>query len=317
MKLLRILVIVAAVAALVSPLLRADVYEANNTPCTTKIVMVKQYTFQNGWLVSCPTWEAPLAYGATLSITDYTHEYYVPDQWGNLQYQSYEVRFESQYSYSVAANCPQIISSSTQTTFARPFTGYNPLGSVFPAYTRSETITGSTPSSAISAIATRIEQLTGQPLSEWHRGKIYDHGCVDVARVLSRTTSDAIPGYHYPERTPNQGPSTPNSKWTTKAYKTYAQAQAASCGGDRTLIYAVTGPWVGSPPVPTSTGEVPVTSIYPQNYIVRMPGNQTKWFGVSHGNKNLSTPVPQEGYVYDSPPPDENYIIFVRVCIHD
>lgn len=97
--------IMTAMAAFVSPLLRADVYETNNTPCTTKIVMVKQYTFQNGWLVNCPTWEAPVAYGATLSITDYTYGYYVPDQWGNLQYQSYEVHFESQYSYHVAASC--------------------------------------------------------------------------------------------------------------------------------------------------------------------------------------------------------------------
>ncbi|MFZ5493733.1 MAG: hypothetical protein ACOZE5_00160 [Verrucomicrobiota bacterium] len=98
--------VLALAAALLSPLLRADVYVTNNTPCTTLMVMIKQYVLYDGWLDSCPAWEEPVAYGATLSITNELYSYYEPDAWGNMQYHSREIRYEPQYTYSVAASCP-------------------------------------------------------------------------------------------------------------------------------------------------------------------------------------------------------------------
>ncbi len=322
MKFLRILMIMTAMAAFVSPLLRADVYETNNTPCTTKIVMVKQYTFQNGWLVNCPTWEAPVAYGATLSITDYTYGYYVPDQWGNLQYQSYEVRFESQYSYHVSAPCPWFDDTDTSNFgFSTAYTGSNPLYSFFASsYTDSEPpISGPTASTALNAIIARLEQLAGRSLTQFEKDRIFAHGCVDIARMLCRAWNGikwVYPGGYYPERTPPSA-----ARWKIKAYAQYNQATAASCEGSasRVIIYAAIGSWANGAPTPTSVGEVPVASINATNYIVRMPGNENKWFGISHGT-NYST-VPQTGHVYDGPPPDEDFpdvpMIFVRVCIYD
>lgn len=124
MNALRILVLILA-GVLSSSFLRADVNVSNNTPCTTLKVMIKQYIFTDGNLGSCPAWEASVAYGATLTITDYFQSWYAPDQWGNPQYHSYEVRYEAQYTYSVSAPPP--------TPTAPPSMGWGVFDVVCPA----------------------------------------------------------------------------------------------------------------------------------------------------------------------------------------
>jgi len=106
MKSLRFLVMAFA-AAFCSPLLRADINITNTAPCTTLRVMIKQYIFQDGVLGSCPAWEASVAYGQTLVATNHYQTWSTWDhQYQTYVSHSYEVRYEVQYTYSVAASCP-------------------------------------------------------------------------------------------------------------------------------------------------------------------------------------------------------------------
>ncbi len=99
------ILILAAAAALISPLTRAAVSEYNNSSCCNKVVVVKQYNFYNSVLQNCPTFEVTISCGSSLSISDY----YESDQ-----YHTFELRNETQYTYTVAASCaPSVTISST------------------------------------------------------------------------------------------------------------------------------------------------------------------------------------------------------------
>lgn len=281
MKLLRILVIVAAVAVLVSPLLRADVYETNNTPCTTKIVVVKQYTFQNGSLVNCPTWEAPLAYGATLSITDYTHEYYVPDQWGNLQYQSYQVHFESQYSYHVSAPCPPSIPLPTAAV-TRPKGGLAGLSYGF----NTETTMQHQKERVSAGVGWEI---TGNSIAEYY----WKRGCVGIAWIAmlrkiyegSQTAIPPLSDQQFPEQTTTYAD---NERYgLLRGYNTLENALAGECApGTRRVLFAKIGRWKNdTPPNPAPNGEIPLDSVTKRadntfSYWTYLDG---KWRSLEHG----------------------------------
>jgi len=149
------------------------------------------------------------------------------------------------------------------------------------------------------------------------------YGCVGIARIamarakIAFPNSTQMPQSPYPERAPEA------DLWPIKAYAHHIDAITAGCPvGMREVLYAVEGSWRGVAPVPNANGEVPVDSIDPNNYIVRMPSpNQNLWFNVTHGlhpTKGNPT-IPQTGFITAGPPPDDQFpvraMIFVRVCV--
>jgi hypothetical protein len=101
--------ILAAVMVFLSPLLRASVSETNTTPCTYKVVVVKQYIFVNSSLTSCPTFQATVSYGGYLSIENY---YQSSDDY------TIEIRYETQYAYYTPATAATFSTSLIQVPFA-------------------------------------------------------------------------------------------------------------------------------------------------------------------------------------------------------
>jgi hypothetical protein len=107
----------------------ASVYQTNTTPCTTLQVMIKQYTFYDGNLNSCPTNEASVAYGDTLIINDYSTSWETQNPYPDSGYttHSYAIQYTVQYTYSVATSCPPPYTVSS-TTAAAPVNGRTKIG---------------------------------------------------------------------------------------------------------------------------------------------------------------------------------------------
>jgi len=216
-------------------------------------------------------------------------------------------------------------------SFVTPYTSANPIQAIFGnSYTVVETISGEGPNgasatvdSAFAAILARLEALMGRSLTLEEKQHLRLYGCVGIARIamarakIAFPNSTQMPQSPYPERAPEA------DLWPIKAYAHHIDAITAGCPvGMREVLYAVEGSWRGVAPVPNANGEVPVDSIDPNNYIVRMPSpNQNLWFNVTHGlhpTKGNPT-IPQTGFITAGPPPDDQFpvraMIFVRVCV--